>query len=443
MKESEERYRNVFHNNHANMLLSDPETMDIIDANPAACNFYGYSCRELTGKKLTDINVLPPDVLLQRCALALSNQQNHFISAHRLSSGQIRDVEVFVGSVRIKDKPLLFSVIHDITERRQVEQRMVEVSEFIQKIFDASPLGIIVYDATGQCVMANEAVGRIIGASREDVLLQNFNTLDSWKKSGLLTAALEVMPTNQSRENLELNLVTTFGRDITLNCSLVPFSSAKQPHLLLMGQDISRQKLADEAVRQSQKLASIGILVAGIAHEINNPNGFIFFNLPILRDYLQELMPIVDDYMADHPDRIMFGRTYEDFRKDLFKLLDNIERGAQKINVTVSGLTDFSRKRKKLEPCRIALKPVIEHAVLLCREEIRNHAKTLQMVVPENLPPIRTDPEALEQILVNLLINAAHASNKADSWIRLSVQADSDKPGRIVIAIEDNGCGMD
>ncbi len=70
-----------------------------------------------------------------------------------------------------------------------------------------------------------------------------------------------------------------------------------------MGQDISRQKLADAALRQNQKLAAIGLLVAGIAHEINNPNGFIIFNLPILRDYLQELMPIVDDYMGDHPDR--------------------------------------------------------------------------------------------------------------------------------------------
>jgi len=443
LKESEERYRNVFHNNHANMLLSDPETLDIIDANPAACNFYGYSCRELTGKKLTDINGLPPDVLLQRCNLALSNQQNHFISAHRLSSGQIRDVEVFVGSVRITGKPLLFSVIHDITERRQVEQRMVEVSEFIQKIFDASPLGIIAYDATGQCVMANDAVGRIIGASREDVLLQNFNRLDSWEKSGLLTAAREVLESNQPRENLELHLMTTFGKDITLKCSLVPFSSANKPHLLLMGQDISREKLMDEALRQSQKLASIGLLVAGIAHEINNPNGFIIFNLPILRDYLQELMPIVDDYMAEHPDRSMFGRTYEDFRCDLFKLQDNIEHGAQRISAAVAGLKDFSRKRTILEPRPVALKPVIEHALSLCREEIRKHVRSFHLTVPENLTQIRTDPEAIEQILINLLINAAHASNKTDSWIKLGVSVDSGRPDRCIIVIEDNGCGMD
>ncbi len=75
--------------------------------------------------------------------------------------------------------------------------------------------------------MVNEAAARIIGASREAVLLQNFNHLDSWKSSGLLTAAREVIQTNQPRENIELHLVTTFGRDVTVNCSLIPFSSAR------------------------------------------------------------------------------------------------------------------------------------------------------------------------------------------------------------------------
>ncbi len=64
-------------------------------------------------------------------------------------------------------------------------------------------------------------------------------------------------------------------------------------------------------------------------------------------------------------------------------------------------------------------------------------------MIPDNLPLIRTDPEAVEQILVNLLINAAHASDKEDSWIRLCVNADSGKPDRCIILVDDNGCGMD
>lgn len=349
---------------------------------------------------------------------------------------------------RVKERTLALSrnnalLLQEIEERRQMEQRIVEVSELIQKIFDASPLGILAYEASGQCVMVNEAAERIIGAGREAVLLQNFNHLESWEKSGLLTAAREVIQTNQSRENIELHLVTTYGRDVTLNCSLIPFSSANKMHLLLMGQDISRQKLADAALLQNQKLAAIGLLVASIAHEISNPNGFIVFNLPILRDYLQELIPIVDGYMADHPDRRLFGRTYADFRNDIFKLMDNIEHGAHRINSTVAGLKDFSRKREKLEPRRIALRQAIENAVSFCRGEISKNVKSLRLDIPDNLPPIRTDPEAVEQILVNLLINAAHASDKEESWIRLSVNADCGKPDRCIIQVDDNGFGMD
>ncbi|MBI5591165.1 MAG: PAS domain S-box protein [Deltaproteobacteria bacterium] len=443
LAESEEKYRSIFHNQYANMLLIDPETLDIVDANPAACSFYGYAREEMTTKKLIDISTLSTDRIFQKITRILENQKEHFFFSHRMSDGRIREVEVFVCTVQIIGKAFLFSVIYDITERRQMEQRIVETSEFIRKIFDASPLGIAAYEAAGQCVMANDAVGRIIGANREAVLQQNFNHLDSWKKSGLWTAAREVIQTNQSREDLEFHFVTTFGKDVTLHCSLIPFSSANKPHLLMMGQDISRQKQADEALRQSQKLASIGLLVAGIAHEINNPNGFIIFNIPILRDYLQELLSIVDDYMGDHPNQRVFGRSYEEFRKDLFKLLDNIEHGSQRIDATVSGLKDFSRKREKLVARRVALKPIIEHAVSFCREEIRIHVKSLHLAIPDDLPPILTDPEAIEQILINLLINAAHASDKEDSWIGLCVNFISGTPGRCVISIDDNGCGMD
>ncbi len=342
-----------------------------------------------------------------------------------------------------KGVPAYRTIIIDITERRQAGQCNAEISELNEKIFAASPLGIAAFEATGQCVMANEAIGRIIGASREAVLRQNINQLDSGEKSDLLTAAREVMQTNQIRENQEFHFETTFGKEVRLNCALIPFSSSSKPHFLLVCQDINNQKLAEEALRQSQKLSSIGLLVASISHEINNPNGFIIFNIPILRDYLQALMPIVDRQMKDDPKRKFFGRLYEDFRKDIFNLINNIEHGAQRINATVSGLKDYSRKQEQLKSRWIDLKQVIEHAASICLGEIREKVKSFEFDIPENIPPVFTDPDAVEQILVNLLINAAHASDKEDSWIRLSMTADESNSDRCIIDITDNGCGMD
>jgi PAS domain S-box-containing protein len=112
--------------------------------------------------------------------------------------------------------------------------------------------------------------------------------------------------------------------------------------------DISERKQMERQLVQQEKLASLGLLVAGVAHEINNPT-FISFNLPILRDYLQELMPIVDAYALENPDLELYCMNYQEFRQDIFKLLDNLEHGSIRINRIVSNLKEYARKREKAE----------------------------------------------------------------------------------------------
>jgi signal transduction histidine kinase len=207
--------------------------------------------------------------------------------------------------------------------------------------------------------------------------------------------------------------------------------------------DITEAKLLQRQVIQSEKMASLGLLVAGVAHEINNPNNFIAFNLPILRDYLKELIPILDDYAQGHPDFELFGMSYPEFRKDIFNLLDNVEHGSRRINTIVSDLREFASSRDKSESRLVDLKPVIEKGVAICRGEIKKKVKFFEMNIPEDLPPIFTEPQALDQVLVNLLINAAHAADKEDSWVRLNVKLSRAPGDHLIIEVSDNGCGMD
>jgi PAS domain S-box-containing protein len=207
--------------------------------------------------------------------------------------------------------------------------------------------------------------------------------------------------------------------------------------------DITEAKLMQRQVLQSEKLASLGLLVSGIAHEINNPNSFIVFNLPILREYIEKLLPIVDDYAKDHPDLEFFCMSYQDFREDIFKLLANMEHGSHRINATVSGLKGFAKSRETRGERWVELRQVIEQGVAICRSEIRKRVKTFEVDIPESFRPIFTDPEAVEQILINLLINAVQALDKEDSWIRLRVVTEGMFPDHCVIEVSDNGCGMD
>lgn len=121
LRESEARYKNLFQNKHTAMLLVEPESATIVDANPAAVAFYGWSREELIQRKMSDINTISPAEILSEMSLANSEKRNHFLFKHRLADGSVRDVEVYSGPITLKGKTLLLSIVFDITARIQAE----------------------------------------------------------------------------------------------------------------------------------------------------------------------------------------------------------------------------------------------------------------------------------------------------------------------------------
>jgi two-component system cell cycle sensor histidine kinase/response regulator CckA len=122
---------------------------------------------------------------------------------------------------------------------------------FYRKIFYESKIGMSVYDASGQCIEANEAIGRLIGANREKVLMQNYYHLESWKKFDLLETALCAIKENTDKHR-EVSVTSTFGRHITMDYHMTPFMVADQEYLLLIASDVTVQKEAEEGLRESE-----------------------------------------------------------------------------------------------------------------------------------------------------------------------------------------------
>jgi PAS domain S-box-containing protein len=122
LRDSESWYRNLFRNNHTIMLIVDPVSADIIDANPAAISFYGWRHAELTCQKITHINVLGEEQVFEEMEQAKTEHRQNFFFKHRLASGDIRDVEVYSGPIKLHGKQLLYSIVHDITERKKAEK---------------------------------------------------------------------------------------------------------------------------------------------------------------------------------------------------------------------------------------------------------------------------------------------------------------------------------
>lgn len=126
LKESEESYSNQFTLNLAVMLLIDPESGTILDANESALTFYGYTRAKLVSMTLSDINILSFDEIKKNIATVTKNEGQQFELKHRLSDDSIRDVEVFVSRIQFGGREILHSIIHDITERKKAEKGLQE-----------------------------------------------------------------------------------------------------------------------------------------------------------------------------------------------------------------------------------------------------------------------------------------------------------------------------
>lgn len=114
--------RSFFENSHSIMLIIHPLNGNILDANARACDYYGYTKQELTHMKIMDLNMLSEEVVFEKMQEAQRGQQKHFTFRHRLASGEIKDVEVFSGPISRDGKEVLYSIIHDISERKNHER---------------------------------------------------------------------------------------------------------------------------------------------------------------------------------------------------------------------------------------------------------------------------------------------------------------------------------
>jgi len=121
---AESHYDSLFENNHAVMLLIDPESGKIYDSNPAAVRFYGWTREEIRRMKISEINTLSIEEIKAEMNLAVELKRNHFHFKHRLADGSVRDVEVYSGPIVVKGKHLLYSIVYDITERLIAEDKI-------------------------------------------------------------------------------------------------------------------------------------------------------------------------------------------------------------------------------------------------------------------------------------------------------------------------------
>jgi signal transduction histidine kinase len=203
--------------------------------------------------------------------------------------------------------------------------------------------------------------------------------------------------------------------------------------------DVTREKIYEQQLLQADKLASLGQLVSGIGHEINNPNQFIRGNVKIIQQAMEDILPILDEYCQAHPDLKIARLKYEFFRQHIMTLVSDMSHGADRIKGIVEGLRRFARKDEGLLTEKIDVNTCIEASTRLVQNQV-NKSCDIQLELTPNLPAILGNAQKIEQVLLNLIINASQAMpEQRRGLIVVKTRHDS---GNVVIEVKDNGKGM-
>lgn len=192
---------------------------------------------------------------------------------------------------------------------------------------------------------------------------------------------------------------------------------------------------------QADKMASLGILVAGVAHEINNPNSLILFNTPVLIDSFKDAHSILEEHYRTHDDFMLGGLEYSRMREEIPPMLQEIMGASRKIKRIVEDLKDFARQGDSDFTAEVDFNEVVKTSLRLVENSIKKATSNFQMFFAENLPLISANAQRVEQVVVNLILNACQALPNTSRGIAIRTYMDTQ---RYAVALEicDEGSGI-
>ncbi|MBX2977568.1 MAG: PAS domain S-box protein, partial [Ignavibacteriaceae bacterium] len=462
LRESEEKFRQLFENHSAVKLLIDPETNQIVDVNKAASRFYGWSVEELKKMYITQINTLDEKEILTSMERAKKQEQIFFEFQHRLANGSIRDVEVYSSRIEIGKKTFLHSIIHDITERKLTQKNLKESEEKLSSIFRVAPVGIgVVVERV--LVEVNLLITEMTGYTKEEIIGKSARMLypsqeefdlvgekkykqikakgtgvieTKWKKKngelieillastpldrddllrGVIFTALDITDRkkserelNQYRQNLEKLVVERTEELDHLNKDLIEQLQKEKELEEQLNIALSKEKEINELKTR---------FIATVSHEFRTPLAALLSSSQMIQRYSKNWS---EEKLNDHYNRISSTVNY------LTQLLDDV--------LTISRAErDILTKNPELVD--------IENLINTYLAEIKTFTSAKHNLIftfKGDSKTLYLDKKLLRHIIINLLTNAIKYSPNGGK-IEMNVLLDN---GKLNIIIADEGMGI-
>lgn len=200
-------------------------------------------------------------------------------------------------------------------------------------------------------------------------------------------------------------------------------------------------QLGQQQLVQAEKMAALGFLMAGIAHEINNPNGLILLNSPILMEVYRDAEPILEKYYREYGDFKLGGLNFSKMRQEIPQMFDELQDSARRIKRIVEDLKNFARRDDATCEDSLDINVLVQTAIRLVGKMLRDSTHAFTVRYAENLPKIRGNAQRIEQVVVNLLVNACQALEAPSQRITVWTAFDEQK-GMVEVFVEDEGVGI-
>ncbi|MDM8548844.1 response regulator [Desulfobacterales bacterium HSG2] len=434
LRESEERYRQMFQNNTAVKLLIDPEDGAIVDANPAASEFYGYEPEKLRQMKITDINMLSPEKVREEMQNAKAEKRGYFLFPHKLASGEIRDVEVHSGPVITRGRTLLFSVIHDITEEKLAKETLRKSEALLNETQRLAKVGGWEYHLDTQKITWTDETYRIHGYSADefppeaDANLRIRKSLECYDPEDRPTVMDAFQHTTETGEGYDLEFPFTTVKNERIWVRTTAKAVHKDGRIVsVVGNfmDITGEKQMKEELLLAKQQAEAASeaktrFLTNMSHEIRTPMNAILGFSHILLDQ-RETAFLPDEYR---------------------QFLENIYTSGEHLMTLINDILEISRiEAGKIELFKdeINLGDLMKGIATVYEPQAARKGVRLSYAVDSGLPgSICSDRGKLSQIIINLLGNAIKFT-PARKEVRVKVFREENS---FVIRVTDQGIGI-
>lgn len=420
MKRSEARFTELFESLQEGIYITTPEDK-ILEVNPALVSMLGYQSKEeLLSKKVTEVFVDEE----QRNAVVRdinrsASPQGREITLRR-KDGQTVYCLNTASAVRDANGRILRyqGALVDITERRAIEKQLHQQQEFARRLIDSFPDLIFVVDPERRYTFVSPKFKEVLGYEATDIIGHTFGErthLDD--RPAMIALFDDLIAGKQNFASIEVRVRHTQGEWRSLKCNFSPLfnEEGKIEGVVVSGRDVTEVKRLESQLIQAEKLAAMGQMLAGVAHELNNPLTAILGASELLRDRQG-----VDDNTK--------------------RQLEMTHRQARRAARIVQNLLEFSRpaspQKKPLD-----LNIVIDRTLQLHDHSLRRNNVEVDFQTQSGLPPIVGDANQLIQIFLNLISNAEHAIREVRQSGRIQIRLGR-TGNRVFATVQDDGVGI-